>query len=378
MKQDIQTWIGAKMMARNPDRPRRDILYNLYEDVDQDGQVTATMGRRFEVIKGRQFAIYHNSEIDQDRTDLLDRTWFEKYIQYSLESHVYGHSLIQLGDLADGEISGVKLVKRPHVIPTKGTFVREVSDEKGIQYRDDPAYYRFLLEVGDDDNLGLMNKVIPYALFSRFALRAWSEHIELYGKPWRVGKVESTDTKAVNKMFEMLESMGGSAFAVIDKEEMVEFIESQKTSGDIFQGMVDYCNAFISKLFLGAVTGEASQGGSRAKEQVGADINSIFEDADGRFIQRLTNENLLPKLTELGYPFADCKFKFVQEPDLTKLWAIVKDLLPYYDVPEEWITETTGIPVTRKSEPEQPEESKEEEKEKDEDEETLNLDADFF
>ncbi len=346
-RRDINQWRNALKRAENVEMPRRDLLYNIYNEIMLDAHLSSEIQKRINAVSGANFHLFEPNGDISDKTHLLRKTWFFRLIQYAMESIFWGHSLIQIDAIENGEIKQISLVNRFHVIPEMGIFLPSLDSDKGIFYRED-KYYRWLIEIGDNEDLGLLNKAVPHTLYKRFAQSAWSEFCEIFGMPIRYGKTNTKDKASLDRMEAMLRDMGTAAYAVIDDQEEITFVESNKSNGDVYNGLIDRCNSEISKLINGAVIGEASQGGSRAKEEVGAEIANNITLADKQFIENFINSELKPKLIQLGYPFEGLSFAFDQEKDLKSLWMITQGVLAHYDIDENFIKETFGIPVTGK------------------------------
>jgi len=345
-RKDIKAWRTALQMAENVDRPKRLLLYNLYDELILDAHLSAEIQRRVLAVLGSKFSVVDSDgETNNDLTNLFKKPWFYQFMEIAMDSIFWGHSLIQIGEMEDGEIKDIELVKRRHVIPEKGVFVFRQGDEKGIIYRDNPEYSDWLIEIGKRDDFGLLNKCTPHILYKRFAQAAWSEHAEIFGMPLRFGKTNVKDTESLNRMENMLAEMGAAAYAVVDDNESIEFVETNGGKGEIYQNLIKGTNDEISKLINGAVIGDSSEGGSRSKEEVGERLGKIITKADKDNFISLVNFTLIPKLIEHGYPLDGYQLQFEETKDITELWEITKGVMEHYDVKDEFITETFGIPV---------------------------------
>lgn len=351
-RKTIDNWRKALQAAENADTPNRKLLYDLYDELAIDADLRAEWEQRRKLrILGADFDLVDEAgKPNPEATEMLMNTWFRDFISYALDSQLWGHSLIELGSELDenGLIASVDLCPRAWVIPEKGLFVNQVGDTTGIEYRTDPKYVPWLIEVGKKRDLGLLNNLAPYILFLRFAMSAWSEFAEKFGMPARVVKTDTVDTKNVNRLYDMLDQMGTAFFAVIGKDDELDWVETAKTNGDIYRQLVEMCMSKISKLLNGAVIGEASQGGSRSKEEVGMDISTLITGGDMMFIENLM-KHALPKLIAIGYPFEGLKFRYQRKGDMQAQWTIVSGILEYYNVPAEYITDTFGVPVEAKT-----------------------------
>jgi phage gp29-like protein len=351
-RQIIDDWTKALNAAENPLNPRREQLYKVYKNVIIDADFTAEWETRRKLrVTGAQFNLVNaNNEPVEDATKLLENKWFTDLMKHALDSIIYGHSLLMVGDLlSDGSINDVKLINRRHVIPERNLIIKKIGDADGINYKLSPEYSQWLFEFGDSDDLGLLAKVVPYILFSRFALSAWSEYSEKFVMPVRVVKTNSRDVTSLNRLERMLMDMATASYAIIDKDEEFTFLETAKTDGSsVFEKLIATCAAKIAKIINGASIGEASQGGSLAKEEVGQNIQAIVTDSDMKWFEGYMNQFVLPKLIAYGYPFKDLTFKFERSKDLKMLLEIVKTLITEFDIEEKYITDTFGVPVKKK------------------------------
>lgn len=354
-RKGIKDWRSALQQAENVENPKRVLLYNVYEEIIIDAHLSAEIQKRKLAITGSDFYMLDaDGENDEEVRKLLATSWFKKFLDLSMDSIFWGHSLIQIELGTDNDIDNLKLYPRKHVRPEKGLVVKKQLDDDGTFYRQE-QFEKLLLEIGETDDLGLLNKCTPHVLYKRFATGAWSEFTEVFGSPLRVGKTASRDTESLNKMMDMLEGMGASAYGVIDKDEEIEFVESNKTDGNIYENLMKTCNSEISKLINGAVIGEATQEGSRAKEQVGADISRQITLGDMQMLEGHVNGQLIPKLRNLGIAIPEgFVFEFERGKDTEGLFSRVKELLQYKDVDNDYILEQFSIPVTDKKQPNLP------------------------
>lgn len=368
-RKDIKQWRTALQQAENTENPRRTLLYNLYDELVLDAHLSAEIQKRVLAVTGSKFAVYNEDtgDEDQDKTDLFERPWFNKLLMLAMDSRFWGHSLAQVYMNETGEeIEDLQLILRPHVIPEKGMFIPRISDQKGILYREDKQYHNWLLEIGENDDLGLLNKAAPHVLYKRFAQGAWSEFCEVFGMPLRYAKTNVKDTESLNRMEQMMINMGTASYAVIDDDEEINFVETAKSNGEVYQGLMNKSNNEISKLINGAVIGEDSKNGSRSKEEVGERTLNMISEADKQWLEGYINYTLIPRLIFYGYPLEGFKFRFEQSKNIKELWTMAQGIMNHYDVDEEWISQTFGIPVTGKKMNPTPQPTK------------LNEDGDFF
>lgn len=347
-RKTIANWRSAIVAAENIENPRRGSLLSVYKEILDDAHLTSEIQKRELAIQASDFYIKNaNDENEEELTEEFEKTWFTKFVELAFSARLYGHALIQLKD-TEGVFSGVELVNRRHVKQEFGMHLVRETDDKGFLYREDAMTYAWLVEVGDNFDLGILNKCVPHVLIKRFAQSAWSEFAEIFGMPIRVGKTNTKERQQLDRLEATLKDMATAAYAVIDDEESIDFVESMKTKGEVYSDLMAFCNAEISKLINGAVIGEASQGGSRSKEEVGLEIGKLITEADLKYISGIVNETLLPKLVVIGFMSDGFKFEYEKAKDMEALWKMVTEANQHYKVPAEWVAETFGIPVEEK------------------------------
>jgi len=351
-KKDIQQWRVALQQAENIATPKRTLLYNIYNEISLDAHLSAEIERRLNAVLSSQFELFDTEGSPlPEASALLRKKWLRKFIQYSWESILWGNSLIEIDSLTpEGLIADVRLINRWHVRPETGIVVVNQADDKGIDYREDKKYAPWLFEVGDIDNLGLLNKCIPHVIFKRFAQSAYSEYCEVLGIPPRVLKTKSFDTEHLNRSEDMLANMSTNSYAVIGEDEEITFVNPGASDGTIFTNLFRISSNEISKLIGGAIVGEDSQQGSRAKEQVSLELTKTTIDADKQMITGIINDYLLPRLIELGYPFADATFEFNQEKNLKEELDNALRIAQQFEMDQEgidYMNKTFGVPVVK-------------------------------
>lgn len=356
-QKDIANWRSALNAAERVENPARYLLYEIYREIILDAHLYGEIELRKHKTKQSRYNLLNpNGDSDEERTNLFRKPWFFELMGYLLDARFYGHSLVQIDEVlplsgGNGGIQGVTLIPRAHVEPKQGLLLRQYTDTKGIAYREERAWRNWLIETPENRSLGLLNHAAPHALYKRFAQGAWSEFSELFGMPLRVGKTNVRDTEMVAQMEDMLRRMGSSAFAVIDEQEELQFIETAKSKGEVFDGLIKLCDAQVSKLISGAIIGGAGEGGSRSKEEVGERLNTAVVEADKDWLAGIINQRLLPVLIAHGYPVQGFTFAWEEQKDLQALWNTTYQALQYYEVDDDWIRDTFGIQISGKREP---------------------------
>lgn len=349
-KKDIQQWRSSLTQAENVDNPKRLLLYNIYNEILLDAHLTAEIKRRLNALLGSRFELKDEEGTSQpEATKLLQKKWFRKMTEYVWDHILWGHSLIEIESLTqDGLIGDVRLVNRWHVIPESGIVTLKQGDEKGIDFRNDKKYSPWLFEVGKRDDLGLLNKCIPHVIFKRFAQSAFSEYCEVLGVPPRVLQTDAYDTEHLDRSEDMMANMATNSYAVIGKDETIQFVDTHGGNGEIFTNLFKISGNELSKLIGGAVVGEDSKSGSRAKEQVAMDLTASTQIADKSMVEEYINENILPRLTEMGYPFQGLSFEFTREKNIKEQLDIALQISEQFEMDQQgidYINKTFGVPI---------------------------------
>lgn len=317
-------------MAKQVDRPRRDFLYAIYDAII-DGHFTGEYEKAINKVVGSAFAVYKkgSEEIDEAATRLLQKNWFEEYRTYLEESDVFfGHGIVQFLEMVPSmEGSGVKfefskidLIDREHVRPEEGWIVLDVSDEKGIPFRDPTlAKALMIIEMGKPKSLGKMLIIAREYIWKNYSRSDWSRHSEKFGMPMLAIKSASSDEKELDKLEQMAREFGNNLWMIIDAEDEIELKEPTfKDSFNIYKEKVLMCNSEMSK----AITWQT--GTSDEKSFVGAAKvhENILDDYTEWRKRKQTyhiNDVLFPFLIEHGYPLKDLEFKYItykeEDPD---------------------------------------------------------------
>ncbi|WP_454951913.1 phage portal protein family protein [Capnocytophaga granulosa] len=354
---DVLTWKSALAMAENIDNPKLYPYYNLVKDMLLDAHTTSQIKNRKLKTLSANFSIKKaNGETHTELTSQLQKSvWFGDIIGYILDSEYFGYTLIELNrqvaavgndgvPFSDVEVT---LVPRQNVIPQKGIILKDYTYDKGLDYLNASEYGTWLLDFGGVGDLGLINKAIPHILFSRFAQSCWSELCEIYGIPPRVMKTNTRDRQALNRAERMMTDMGAAAWFIIDETEQFEWATTGVPStGEVYDGLIKLCRDNISLLISGAIIGQDTKYGSKGKEVSSQDMLQALVDADQTMVEQYMNDKVLPALYAIGVlPEEGLSLVYDQVEDLGELWTRTKEILPYKEVPDDWIKEKFGIEV---------------------------------
>jgi len=320
IRESIASWRYALSKGESfDDRDRRD-LFRIYNEILLDSHLKGIMDLRKEKLLGYTFDIIDESgEKDELLTNTVFKSqWFYDFLDISIESMYYGFSLIQLDGIYKNNISSVTNIKRENVIIETGEYVKDTQN-----YLDRNSYlpkpiYKWLVEVFKDRNdLGLLSGIVPLVLWKRNAEQAWSEYSEIFGMPVVIAKTTSNVAEDRERLENFVKDLGKSAWAVLDQNEEIEFIDSNRSDvSNIYNELITLMNKEMSKIILGA-TMITDDGSSYSQSETHNRQLNAKTKSDLRRIEFLVNDVLIPKLRELGIINKNVKFRFDDSEILT-------------------------------------------------------------
>lgn len=343
---DISTWQSALKAADNVDNPKRVKLVQLQNDIMTDALLASQVELRRNSLLATPFSLRSGDEISPE-TELLRTPWMTELIGHCFDSILYGHTLLEITTSQSGEIH-VDLIPRTNVVPERGLLLYDQNDTTGVRYRETPEFGVWLLEFGGRHDYGLLNKAIPHVLFKRFSQSCWSELCEIYGIPPRYLKTNTQDPEMLARAETMMRDMGTAAWFVIDESEVFEFAQSANTNGDVYRNLINLCNSEISMLVTGAVLGQDTVNGNRSKEESSMRLRDNLTAVDKVMVENYCNSVIIPALVRIGYLPDGLVFTYDKEEDPEKLWKMITEVLPYKDVPNDYIKNKFGIDVVDK------------------------------
>ncbi len=342
-RKDILAWRSALEAALDFEKPRRADLIYIYHDAILDPHIFGAIRNRILQTLQRKFKVIdQNGEENVEATLALQKKWFRKFCHLALKAEFWGTTLIQFGDLIEGKFVEIKEVPRPHVVPEFGIVIVELGDDDGLSYRKGKLS-EWVIEVGDPDNLGLLNRLIPDAISKRNLKAFWDEFAEVFGMPIRIAKTSVKDKKEASKIDSMLADMGSNAWGRFAQGTDIEILESKK--GDAFQvydKRIERANSEISKAILGQ-TMTMDDGSSKSQAEVHLNVADDIVEADGVDLSYVINDDLIPFLIKKGFTEFKEGDKFIwddtKELSLKEQMEIDQWLLEHFEIEEDYFKE---------------------------------------
>lgn len=331
--QDIQAWRDALVQAEGYSQ-QRSMLFDLYADVLLDGHLNAVIQKRITSITNKELTFTINGKEADDVIALTNKSFFETLLKEILKSKIWGHSLIELDWPAPGSESKGEtiLIPRKHVKPRFGIVTEEQYGSEGIKYREKPWNAR-LIEIGGDEDLGLLLQAAQYAIYKRGGFGDWAEFVEVFGMPFRWATYNNEESREV--LEKALSEAGSAGYVVAPQDASIQFMSTQnQNSTDVFNFMRKACNEEMSITILGnsMTTTEAANSGY-AQSKTHFDSQEEIHKDDRKFLLRVLNEKLTPLLAELGYKVKGGEWDFADEETMSLSDRIDIDLKVATQVP---------------------------------------------
>ena len=347
-RRDIADWKRALTLAERVNEPRFYQLIDIYNEIADDALLSSQINNRFERTIARQFELIVNGKVDEQATNQLRHiSIMQDLIKAILESELFGVSLVELS--MSNNQHQMSIINRRNIDPINARVYFDALQPNYVDYRLLPEYGAYILEF-NAEHIGLLNKCVPHILFKKFAQSCWSELCEIYGIPPRFIKTNTSDPEMLDRAEQMVSEMGAAAGFVIDTTEEFQFAQGTSTNGDVYNNLIRLCSNEISMLISGAILGQDTANGNYSREESNSAILARLIESDQRMVEMYMNSIVLPAMRRIGWLNigTNAEFHFSAVEDNDKLWQIAKEIMPYKEIDNDWLTEKFGIPVADK------------------------------
>jgi hypothetical protein len=340
----LDNWKNARAAAESIYNPIRKPLMDLYRDVVLDPHASSLADKRIMQITNISWTFSVDGKPYEPLAELTERYFFEQLIRFTLESKLWGSSLIEI----DFRKQTCELVPREHVVGELGAVLPlPYSVSEGIDYTK-PPYNRTTVFVGELWDLGLLYKVAPYVLLKKHDVSDWATFCEVFGMPSRVYYYDPNIPGNYDSVTSQAEQTGSNAWAVLPLgSDMKQESNTGKQGNDVYKMLADFCNAEMSKAIVGQ-TMTTENGSSRSQAEVHANVEDGINAADRRFVERTLNEKIIPLMRLQGFDIPEKgKFHAIdQEEELSKKDQLDMDLRIHKEVgalPQDYFAEKYNV-----------------------------------
>ena len=345
---EIQKWRQALRMASDIENPHNHKLQDLYDNLEADGHFIAQVQLRKAATTGYGFGIINRSsgKIDEKKTELFQSEWFYNFLDHALDSVIKGYTVLELTDPATMELT---LIPRRNLVGVRQLVLYEASGDKGIDIS--TGYENTLIRIGKPADLGVMAHLCGQLIWKRNAQQSWAEFTERFGMPLISATTNKTSKADLDRIDNMLASLGESARAVLPEGTSIKI--DPFSGGDaykVFDEQIERINAEMSKPITGG-TMVTDDGSSRSQSEVHErNLDNKLAESDRRLIQFVVNNQLIPIMHYWGWPLNPETDKFqwddTFELSLNQHWNVVNQILNRFTVDQEWIAKRFNVPIT--------------------------------
>lgn len=337
--------------VKSADKGKRNTLYDVYENIIKDPVVGETIRKRIRhITNGGLTFRAENEEIDE-MTDLIKTPEFRKLLRDIILTRFYGKTVIELS-FVDG--FKVKMIPRKNLDTAKKIILRKLGEEEGIPYENDD----FLLNIGEDDDLGLLMEVAPYAIFKRNGGSDYAEFCEYWGIPILAGLYDPEEENAREEMEATFEKRGAAGSVVMSKNSELRSISSE-SQGAVHDKFLDWLD---NQILIGLIgqTMTTKDGSSKSQSETHAETEDDINQDDRIYTVEILNYELLPRLEKRGYPVKKNGWFTYPEKDNLSLKEKIEIAEKVDDrtetgVDEDFWFEVTGLPKSKNTKASDPE-----------------------
>ena len=341
----IGEWKSAITSAESVDYPRRARLLDIYADMMMDAHLSAVIEkRRSNVTSAPVVYVGADGKTDERVGEMIAAPWFDKMLRDILDARFYGFSLFQLDTDGDGWPT-CRLIQRKHVDPVRRLIKCEQSDPDGLPF---DSFYNLML-VGEPYDLGMIAKAARYVIYKNNDIGDWAEFAEVFGMPIREYTYDATDEESRARLLADAQQQGAAQVYIHPEGTSLNLVESGGKGGsmEVYRALADFCNAEISKLFLGnTLTTEAGETGTQALGTVQKKGEDIILREDRKFVLNVLNYQLSDILAAMGVlkPGGRFAYEETEDVDLDKQLRIVQGLHAMgLDMDEDYLFEKFGV-----------------------------------
>ena len=354
---NVQRWRYANNLVENVVYPQYWALTQVYNEIEIDPTVMTNKEIRKNYVHSREFTVLKNEKEDEKVINFFKSSWFQTFVDETLESIFYGYKLIQIEGIENDSISGIRVAKQQNVNP-KVSRLLEVPQNihSGIDFNNDEEFSEWLIFISpstyDKHYYGLYNVLAPIVLNRRAAQNAMSDYVDRFGSPNLVYKSPVMDDNKRFQTHQFLSEYNNLSYAIVPDTDELTITESTGKSAEVYLEAIKYLETSISKVILGSdISSEKSFVGSA---NIHEGIVNDYSLADIKFVENVINNQLIPKMIKLGLNFLNgVKFKYLTQPkpnEDTLFNQVISLIQNGYEIEDDYITATFGIPVKKKIE----------------------------
>jgi hypothetical protein len=342
-RKDIGSWRNALSAAEAIHAPNRARLYDLYADVLLDGHLTGVIAKRADAVLNKELLFEVANRKVPDMQPLLQSMPFRQLVRTIVETQLWGISGVEF--LPGSELA-LTTIPRKHIRPDLQLITWEQGGDTGVSYADMPQIWI----MGYANDLGLLLKCAPYALYKRGGLADWAEYVEIFGQPVRIIKYDSYDPQTKAELRQALEESGSSLAMMLPRQVDFEMLDGKQSNsdGNLQLSFIKALNDEMSIIILGNTeTTSTSNSTGYAQSKIHLEQQYEITRSDLAYVAAMLNSKaFMAVLASYGYPVEGGRFRFAKDMDVDYLAsriAIDREVAQHIAIPEGYWYDTYGI-----------------------------------
>ncbi|MGR3790682.1 phage portal protein family protein [Flavobacterium sp. TN-1] len=351
-RKDIQKWRDALAMANHPKEPKLNLYYDLVDDLLTDGHLQSQIQMRKMATLNTEFEVYNRKtgKTNEELTSLINNQWFYEFLEITLDKIIFGHTLVEFKEFSGDKVN-LSVIPRRNVVPAFKRIYPDLSKREFLQY-DNENFKPWLLPLGNGNDLGIINNIIPNLIWLRNVFQSWAEFCEKFGLPLITATSSASDNTTIERVHQMLLELAEASVGTFPHGTEIKFNEANRTDAfRVYKEFIQSNAEVVSKLLVGSST-LSDQAGNRSQTEVHErTLDGKIAMADKRMIAFAINDQLFDLLILQGYKITpDDVFRFKtaqQEVDISQLWTITSGMINNgFTIDTNWLSQTFNIPLT--------------------------------
>jgi phage gp29-like protein len=300
----------------------------LYDELERDGQVFATLQTRRLALLGRRWEVDPADDTPAAARAAemvgaaLSSLGVERLAEALFDALLKGLAIVELiWEPADGLVLPVVAKARD---PRRFAFRAEPDSRGRIGYplrlltRTQPlegepvperkfVVHRVGARYDNPWGLGLGHRLFWPVFFKRQGVAFWLSGLEKFGQPTALGRYPNGTPEAEQKkLLAALQAIATDAGVAVPEGMVIELLEAKRSGTfDAYEGLARYMDEDIAKMILGqTLTTQVGASGSRALGEVHNDVRLEITKGDADLLSATLNATLVRWIVEVNMPGA--------------------------------------------------------------------------
>ncbi len=336
----------------------RSRLIDLYEScLQQDAHLRGTIETLESQIIGERYMLAtqtSNGQFIRDiaETEKIQGTQFTKIIKGIAEAKLFGYTLLEITNAVDPKtkrLKEVNQIERRNILPDQNVVLKRQGLWSPRWDITQFPYNRNYILINSGD-LGLFAATTPLVLAKKFTFSNFISFAHTYGMPIIHGKTSDDDPTSKQTLADRIANAASQRILVTGVDDEIE-VKTITTSNSerIYGAICEMADKDIANLILGsesmAGATQSYVGSTQAHQDIYRDRIMVYR----KFVENIMNEEILPRLVEMGHLLPGRVFKYSSQADMgvSDQIRLIEVLSKNYEISPEEIEKKFGINVGR-------------------------------